>query len=254
MAGIPGSGKTTFVHSVVHGLNAKHFEEHKKKWPNAAEGDSSCPDVAYHIPMDGFHLTRKQLDELPNPKEAHYRRGAAFTFDPHKYSELVRRLRKPISAETTSVYAPSFDHAIKDPVEMDIAIPPEARIVIFEGNYVALDQGEWRDTAKEMDELWFVEVSTETAIERVVKRHIATGLSPNVEHARKRVLESDMRNGRDILAHRLPVQETIQSVEDQSWKTEQIKEVEATHMEAAPRMKVERMGSLAELAEGGGGC
>jgi len=31
--------------------------------------------------MDGFHLTKKQLSEMPDPVEAFKRRGAPFTFD-----------------------------------------------------------------------------------------------------------------------------------------------------------------------------
>ena len=64
--------------------------------------------------MDGYHLSRAQLDAMPDPNTAHARRGAAFTFDGESFYNLVKRLRDPICPETKTLYAPSFDHAIKD--------------------------------------------------------------------------------------------------------------------------------------------
>jgi len=63
-------------------------------------------------------------------------------------------------------------------------------------------------------------------------------------------LESDMRNGEEILEYRLPVQEMIKSVEDDSWKSTNVKKVE---QEDEQRPRKDRQGSLAELAESGGG-
>lgn len=84
--------------------------------------------------MDGYHLTRVQLDAMPDPTTAHARRGAEFTFDGSGFLELVQALREPITKETGTILAPSFDHAIKDPKEDDIAVAPTQRIVVFEGN------------------------------------------------------------------------------------------------------------------------
>ena len=155
---------------------------------------------------------------MPNAEEAVFRRGAAFTFDGEKYLELVKKVREPLEPATCTIYAPSFDHAVKDPVEDDIPIAPTTQVVIFEGLYTMLDRESWREAAKLMDELWFIDVPMDLAIARLVKRHVAAGISPDPEHARIRVMESDMRNGREILEYRLPVQEIIQSVEDDSWK------------------------------------
>jgi pantothenate kinase len=84
--------------------------------------------------MDGFHLTRAQLDAMPDPVTAHSRRGAAFTFDGEGFLRLVQRLREPLTDATTTVFAPSFDHAVKDPKENDIAVGRTHRIVVLEGN------------------------------------------------------------------------------------------------------------------------
>lgn len=100
---------------------------------------------------------------MPDPKNAHARRGAAFTFNAPAFLSLVRQIRQS-SSET--IYAPSFDHAKKDPVEGEIEIKPSSRIVVFEGNYLSLGKGEWAEAAGIMDELWFVEVDFDTAGKR----------------------------------------------------------------------------------------
>lgn len=109
--------------------------------------------IAAFVPMDGFHLTRAALAAMPNAEEAIARRGAPFTFDPDSLLALVQQLRKPISLDSKPIYAPSFDHAIKDPVENDIVIQPSDRILIIEGNYLHLNDTPWNSIANLMDEL-----------------------------------------------------------------------------------------------------
>ena len=170
--------------------------------------------------MDGYHLSRTQLSAMPDPTTAHARRGAAFTFDAASFLQLVRTLREPLVPESKNLYAPSFDHAVKDPVHGDIPIHPSARIVIFEGNYLSLGKGEWREAAELMDELWFVEVDFETAKTRLVSRHVKAGIAENEEAAERRANENDLVNGREIIEGRLKVHEIIVSKEDESWKPE----------------------------------
>ncbi|KAL8813367.1 MAG: hypothetical protein Q9223_000719 [Gallowayella weberi] len=170
--------------------------------------------------MDGYHLSRAQLSAMPDPTTAHARRGAAFTYDDKAYLDLVKRLREPLCPESRTIYAPSFDHATKDPVENDIPISTTARIVVLEGNYLTLSKGLWKEAAGLMDELWFVHVAFDTARRRLVKRHVVAGITPNAEEANKRVTENDLVNGQEIVNDRLPVQEVVTSLEDDGWKPE----------------------------------
>ena len=130
----------------------------------------------------------------------------------------MEKLREPLSPESQTIYAPSFDHAVKDPVDDDIAIVPAARIVVLEGNYLSLDRGLWKEAASAMDELWFVEVSWEIAKRRLVGRHVKAGLAADEEAAARRVEENDFVNGREIVEGRLECQEVIQSREDEGWR------------------------------------
>ncbi len=172
--------------------------------------------------MDGYHLTRAQLSAMPDPSTAHARRGAAFTFDAPAFLELVKKLREPICPETGTIYAPSFDHAVKDPVADDIPIAASSRIIVMEGNYLSLGSGasEWKEAAEMMDELWFVEVDEDVARQRLTKRHVASGIAANEDEARRRADENDLVNGREIVEGRLEVHEIIQSKDDEEWKPE----------------------------------
>ncbi|KAK5091227.1 hypothetical protein LTR05_001408 [Lithohypha guttulata] len=301
IAGIPGSGKTTFAASLAYHLNQRYQDEYHKKYPNAplqpvsrnralsngsnhgrTIADTSSPQIARVLPMDGFHFTRAQLSAMPNSEEAHYRRGAAFTFDGDAYLKLVEKLRKPIEPTTRTVWAPSFDHATKDPVNDDIAIPPSARIVIVEGLYTALSYpppltessepgtkaavpSSWSEACVLMDEIWLIQVPIPVATERVAKRNFKAGLSPSLEAAVERTLNNDMKNAREILDNLPPddkLTERIESVADEAWMTEEQKVTleneqqqrdEKGHESTLQRIRLNRMGSIAEMAEAGVG-
>lgn len=137
VSGIPGSGKTTLVAAVTERVN--HLRNTEKHF-------------AVCIPMDDYHLTKSQLAAMPDPATAIHRRGAAFTFDVKEFYRFVQRLREPLASSSSTFYAPSFDHAIKDPITDDIAILPESRVVIFEGLYLSLIRELWSSAAALMDD------------------------------------------------------------------------------------------------------
>ncbi|KAL5342518.1 P-loop containing nucleoside triphosphate hydrolase protein [Aspergillus crustosus] len=205
VSGIPGSGKTELAITMAKRIN--------QLYSNQNEGL-----IAAAIPMDGYHLTRAQLAQMPDPEFAAARRGAAFTFDGNKFLQLVRALREPLTAETQTLHAPSFDHAVKDPVDDDIPIAATRRVIFFEGNYLSLNQEPWSSAAKLMDELWFVDVDFDTARQRLIKRHIKAGIASNEVEAEKRANENDLVNGKEIVDFRLDVQEVVRSSYDPGWE------------------------------------
>jgi len=213
ISGIPGSGKTTLAAKVSKRLN----ELFAASSPGLAGGGT---EIAAFVPMDGYHLSRAQLDAMPDPVNAHARRGAAFTFDDEAFLKLVKKLREPLLPETTTIYAPSFDHAVKDPIEADIPIAPSIRICLFEGNYCALNKPEWSTAADLMDELWFVEVDFKVARERLADRHVKAGIARDKEEGYKRADENDLVNGKEIVDDRLDIDEMVISKEDESWAPE----------------------------------
>lgn len=204
-------------------MAAKVTDRINRQWHDETAARSGNDAIATFLPMDGYHLTRAQLSAMPDPDVAHARRGAAFTFDAPAFLSLVKKLREPICPETGTIYAPSFDHAVKDPKENDIPIRKQSRIIVMEGNYLSLGSGapEWKEAAEMMDELWFVDVPEETARKRLIARHVTSGIAKDEEDAAKRADENDLVNGKEIIDGRLEVHEIIQSHEDKTWTPEQ---------------------------------
>ena len=148
VVGAPGSGKSTFVDRLIGSLVAR--------LPGGA-------DAVAHVPMDGFHLADQALDRLG----LRQRKGAPETFDAAGYAALLRRVR---TETATTVYAPAFERDLEQPLAGAIAVPPEARLVVTEGNYLLLG-GPWSEVRGLLSEVWFVQVDEETRVRRLVARH-----------------------------------------------------------------------------------
>ena len=85
------------------------------------------------------------------------RRGAPCTFDAEAFVEIVRQLRAMPVAEkdepTPSIHAPSFDHAVKDPLENGIYISWARKITILAGNYLLMNDSRWDQIQELVDEM-----------------------------------------------------------------------------------------------------
>lgn len=201
LAGPPGAGKSTVASEVVKRIN--------KLWPQkscAFDSQVEPPEVATVLPMDGFHLYRHQLDAMEDPEEAHARRGAPWTFDSKLLLSCLKTLR-----DQGSVYAPSFDHGVGDPVEDDIFVNLQHKVVIVEGNYLFLEEGVWSEISSAFDEKWFIDVDIDKAMKRVLKRHISTGKPPNI--AEQRIQYNDRPNAELIFQSKKNADLVIKSIE-----------------------------------------
>lgn len=211
VSGVPGAGKSTLARKLAENLNSWFRERRdKSSLVASAEGhatpSNSAPrPFAVDVPMDGFHLSRAQLRSMPDSETAIHRRGAAFTFDSAGYYCLVELLSKSNCSSTgETVYAPAFDHATKDPVADSIEIGSETRIIVLEGNYVNLDREPWSNAAQLFDLKLSAFVDRTVARERLVKRHVLSGICPDEASARWRVKSTDDSNADDIEAHEVP--------------------------------------------------
>jgi pantothenate kinase len=153
ICGVPGAGKST----------------------TAANLAAAVGQQAVVVPMDGFHLHDKELAR----RGLSDRKGAPETFDVRGYVALLRRVR----TETEhTVYAPEFDRSRELSVAGAIAVRPEHRLVITEGNYLLYDQQGWGDVLPLLDEAWFVEGDEEVRLRRLVQRHADHGKPPDVAY------------------------------------------------------------------------
>jgi pantothenate kinase len=173
IAGTPGAGKTTLAELLV----AEVARTHGSDW------------VA-HVPMDGYHLADTQLERLGLRQS----KGAPHTFDAAGYVALLRRIRREAD---TWVYAPGFDRTLEQPIAAAMVVPPAARLIISEGNYLLLETGVWPLAKAALDEVWFVTVDEATRVERLVERHVRFGKPTDA--ARDWVATTDGPNG-DLIA------------------------------------------------------
>ena len=144
--------------------------------------------------MDGFHLADVELDRLGRRD----RKGAPDTFDAAGYAALLRRLRE--EADGDIVYAPGFERVLEQPIAGAIPVPPTARLVVTEGNYLLLDTGAWARVRPQLDEVWFCEADEPERIRRLIARHEEFG-KPH-DQAVAWVLGSDQRNAELVAATR----------------------------------------------------
>ncbi len=122
--------------------------------------------------MDGFHLADAELERLG----LRDRKGAIDTFDAYGFLELLQRIR----AQTGEVvYAPAFDRHIEQPIAGSIAVPPDATLVVTEGNYLLDDDPPWPSVRQQLSEVWFVETPQPERLRRLTARHVEFGKSPD---------------------------------------------------------------------------
>lgn len=174
IAGAPGAGKTTLAETIVR------------------EVARACgPEWVAHVPMDGFHLADVQLARL----NALGRKGAPDTFDADGYAHLLQRLH---TDHTSWIYAPGFDRDLEQPVAAAMVVPPAARLVVSEGNYLLLDVGAWPQARAAIDEVWFVAGDEQVRLERLVRRHVEFG--KGLHDARTWVEAADEPNAQLVAA------------------------------------------------------
>ncbi len=163
ICGAPGAGKSTL----------------------AAQLASQIGDAAVVVPMDGFHLHDDELDRLGLTD----RKGAPETFDVAGYAALLVRVGFDSGL---TVYAPEFDRSRELSVAGAIAVRPEHRLVITEGNYLLYGTPGWSQLRPLLDEVWFVESDESKRVERLLARHVAYGKPPDLAH--RWTLSSDQAN------------------------------------------------------------
>ncbi|GAA1261873.1 hypothetical protein GCM10009609_26030 [Pseudonocardia aurantiaca] len=144
--------------------------------------------------MDGFHLADVALTRLGRLAA----KGAPDTFDAGGYVALLRRLRADPAEDV--VYAPMFERDLEQPIAGAIPVPPAARLVLTEGNYLLLDQGRWAEVRPLLDEVWFCDPDPDARLTQLTARHVAFGKEP--DHAAAWVAAVDEQNATLVEATR----------------------------------------------------
>ena len=156
------------------------------------------------VPMDGFHLHDAELGRLGLAD----RKGAPETFDVAGYLAMLRRVRTEVDR---TVYAPEFDRSQEQSIAGAIAIRPSHRLVITEGNYLLYDAPGWSDVLPLLDETWFLEGDDRARQDRLVRRHVEHGRTPDA--ARRWVSVTDQPNA-EIVGRTRKVADVLVSFDD----------------------------------------
>lgn len=149
ITGPPGAGKSTVARRLLEAIG---------------------PTAAY-LPMDGFHLSNAQLDRLGRRD----RKGAPDTFDAAGYVATLSRIAQDYGVD--DVYVPDFDRVIDEPVAASLVVRADARLVVTEGNYLAVSDDGWNPVRGLIDRLFYLDCPPEVRRSRLVERHMAGGRS-----------------------------------------------------------------------------
>jgi uridine kinase len=175
------------VAALISGLPAGRFVLGLSGSPGAGKSALAAVLAAEYgvpvVPMDGFH--RPNSDLVAMGRLDH--KGAPDTFDAEGYAALLHRLHAG-----GTVLAPSFEHGQPDPVPDTIEIPGDAGLVVTEGNYLLLGEPRWQAVRRELDAVWHLVVDEATRVDRLVRRHVEAGRSP--DDARAWVARVDQAN------------------------------------------------------------
>jgi pantothenate kinase len=164
IVGKPGAGKSTLTSQLISNLPK---------------------DSAVLIPMDGYHLSNKQLAKLGISD----RKGAFDTFDSDGFVKLLKSVNRESEKD---IYFPIFYREIEESYAADGVVPANTKLVITEGNYLLLDRGGWEAVREELDEVWYIEVDDRLRLDRLTKRHQSYGR--NYEEAFAWASGSDEKN------------------------------------------------------------
>jgi len=174
IAGPPASGKSTVAEVLCDVLNAR-----------------GCP--AGLVAMDGFHLDDAILDE----RGLRNRKGAPETFDLAGFKALLARL-----AIEGEVIAPTFNRDLEASIGSSRVIAPAMEWIVVEGNYLLLDEPEWRDLAAVWDYSVALKVGADVTEARLVARWQQHGRADAA--ARDWIASNDMPNTHRVLEAFLP--------------------------------------------------
>ncbi len=177
VAGAPGSGKSTLAARLVEALE------------NAAL-----------VPMDGFHLDDRLLEE----DGLLSRKGAPETFDAAGCVALVARLRAG-----GEVIHPVFDRSRELAIAGAGRVPAGTRLVVVEGNYLLLNRAPWRDLAGLWDLSVMLEVPMGELRRRLTARWQALGKDPARIEAH---LHNDLANAETVLRQSLPADLVVRNL------------------------------------------
>ena len=180
IAGPPGAGKSCTATILAAVLEELGCAEGRPEWPLVA-------------PLDGFHYANAYLSthtaSAPDgtAQLMSSLKGMHLTFDGERALAILRRVRAG-----EDVKLPLYSRELHDPVEDALAVGPQHRLVLVEGNYLYLDVQPWAQMRELFDVKLFLTAPTDVLLAQVIGRHTRGG-APQ-ERARAHAERVDLVN------------------------------------------------------------
>lgn len=140
------------------------------------------------VPMDGFHYD----DAILNARGLRARKGAPDTFDVAGFAHLVTRL-----GTEAEVAIPIFDRSMELSRAAADIVGSDDHILIFEGNYLLLEDGPWQALAPRFDLTVMLDVTEDELVRRLTARCLHYGKTPQA--AADWIASNDLPNIRRVL-------------------------------------------------------
>ena len=174
LAGVPGSGKSTFVAIV------------QAAWRAMGLGDRlAC------LSIDGWHLPNEVLDRRTIRKPdgsvvpLRRRKGSPVSYDVAALAATLAEIR----SSRRPVAIPVYDRRLHEPVPDADRVPPEADVVLIEGNHVLHQDDGWQTVERQLDRRAFLAIDPAACRNAIIARHERGGMSPTA--ARAKFAEND---------------------------------------------------------------
>ncbi|MEZ5872750.1 MAG: nucleoside triphosphate hydrolase [Nitratireductor sp.] len=185
IAGAPGSGKSTTAENLHALLNRGR------------------PGTAALVPMDGYHYDNSVIE----PMGLLPKKGSPQTFNT---GGLLADLQR-IKTGNEDVAVPVFDRSADLARANARVVSKSSRIVLVEGNYLLLNDPEWRDVGAVFDLSIYLEVTESELERRLIQRWLDYGF--DLETARAKALGNDIPNARLVRTNSLPADISFDSLD-----------------------------------------
>ncbi|SDE50594.1 Panthothenate kinase [Paracoccus isoporae] len=166
----------------------------------AAWLDERIADAAV-LPMDGFHYD----DAVLEARDLLPRKGAPATFDVDGLAHMLARLA---ADDGRDIAVPVFDRGLEISRAGGRIIPPKARLILCEGNYLLLDDPAWTALAPFFDLTIMVTASLDLIETRLARRW------QDHPEAQRKMQENDLPNARLVMRASRPADLRLRNDDD----------------------------------------
>lgn len=167
ITGPPGAGKSTVAEKLLHRWNEKHHS------------------TGVIVPMDGYHYSNEDLEKSGTLEL----KGIPSTFRAELFVDKIQQIKS--SPEKTHL-CPRFDRSIEASIADAIAVTPDHKFVIVEGNYLLLPTAPWSKLKTLFDTVWYIDCDPTLLDKRLMNRHQEAGKTESA--AREKVQSTDAPN------------------------------------------------------------